>query len=107
MTNIYIGLICLGCSLFLIFYSPKEKGNMLGYKSLQLNTHKDIWKWTNICFGLLTLIGSIVYLSLSILEALKIINFANLNKYGLYYIGIAFAVTEFYAFYKKIKYRNQ
>ena len=61
MKDIYIGLICLCFSFFLFFYSPKDPKNMLGYKSLQQNMHKDIWKWTNECFGLLALVGSILY----------------------------------------------
>lgn len=80
---------------------------MLGYKSLQQNMHKDIWKWTNQCFGLLTLIGSIIYLTFSIIETLGIIHFANLNKYGLFYIVFSFVVTECFAFVKRTKFRSQ
>lgn len=107
MNTIYIGLICLGLSIFLIFYSPKEKKNMLGYKSFQQNMHKDVWKWTNRCFGFLTLIGSFIYLTLSILETLGIIHFVNLNKYALYYILFSIVVTESYALVKRIKLKIQ
>ncbi len=31
---------------------------MLGYKSLQQNLHKEIWKWT--CFGLFAIVGAVV-----------------------------------------------
>lgn len=104
MKNIYIGLICLCYSLFLLFLSPKEKHNILGYKSLQQNTHKDIWKWTNECFGLLTLVGSIIYFIISIILEMKHISFsARLNKYGLIYIIISFVLTEFYGFIRIFK----
>jgi hypothetical protein len=52
MNDIFYGLIFLCYGIFLFFFSAKEKKNMLGYKSLQQNMHKDIWKWTNQCFGL-------------------------------------------------------
>jgi uncharacterized membrane protein YesL len=76
---------------------------MLGYKSLQLNTHKEIWKWTNECFGLLTLVGSIIYLAVSVYLEANDILFSRLPVYGLIYIAISFVITECYAFVKKYK----
>jgi hypothetical protein len=106
MKNIYIGLICLCYSAFLFFLSPKEKKNMLGYKSFQQNMHKDIWKWTNECFGLLTLVGSFIYLTISIILEIKDISFSSeLNKYGLIYIIISFVLTECYGLIQS--YRNK
>ena len=104
MKAIYIGLIFLCYSLFLLFLSPKDKKNMFGYKSLQQNTHKDIWKWTNECFGLLTLAGSILYLALTIIFEVNNISLSRkLNKYGLIYIIISFVITECYGFIKRYK----
>lgn len=106
MKNIYIGLICLAFSLFICFFSAKEGYNALGYKSPQLNTHKKIWFWTNRCFGILTIIGSALYLLISILALLVLKNEAflwTLNKLGLIYIVIAFVITEVYAFTKNIQ----
>ena len=103
MKDLYIGLICLCFGFFLFFYSSKDARNMLGYKSLQLNTHKDIWKWTNECFGLLTLFGSVVYLAISVYLAAKDLSFPRLPMYGLIYIVISFITTECYAFIKKYK----
>ncbi len=107
MKAIYIGLICLCYSLFLFFLSPKEKKNILGYKSLQQNIHEDIWKWTNECFGLLTLFGSIIYLTFSVLLEIKDISFsARLNMYGLVYIIISFVLTECYGLIKRYKHKK-
>ena len=75
---------------------------MLGYKSLQQNMHKDIWKWTNECFGLLALVGSIIYLIFSVILEIKDISFsARLNMYGLVYIIISFILTECYGMFKR------
>ena len=77
---------------------------MLGYKSLQQNMHKDIWKWTNECFGLLTLVGSIIYLTFSIILEIQDISFsAKLYKYGLVYVIISFLLTECYGLFKRYK----
>lgn len=106
MSNIYIGLICLGMSIFILFFSTKEsyRYNALGYKSPQLNTHKNIWLWTNKCFGLLALIGSTLYLVVSLILILSgNVNFAiTMNKYGLVYIVLSIIITEIYAFSKKV-----
>ena len=75
---------------------------MFGYKSLQQNIHKDIWKWTNECFGLLTLFGSMLYLTLSIILELKGISISSrLNMYGLFYIVFSFILTECYGLMKR------
>lgn len=105
MMNLCIGLICLVFSLFLFFFSPKEKNNMFGYKSLQLNTHKMIWYWSNKCFGLLLMIGSILYIiGAVILKFNQKFEFSStLNKYGLCYIFIIFVITELYTFAKQYK----
>ncbi len=108
MKSIYIGMICLVYSLFLFFLSPREKKNILGYKSLQQNMDKDIWKWTNKCFGLLTLAGSIIYLIFSIILEFKGISFSSkLSMYGLIYIVISFVLTECYGLMKRYKNKNQ
>ena len=102
MKGSYIGLICLCYSLFLLFLSPKDKKNLFGYKSLQQNMHKDIWKWTNECFGILTLVGSIIYLTLSIILEINDISISSqLNKYGLIYIVFSFILTECYGLMKR------
>lgn len=104
MNNIYIGLFCLVISIFIFFCSAREGPNALGYKSPQLKTHKSIWLWTNKCFGFFTLIGSCIYLLLSII-LLLIKNeeyLSVLNKYGLFYILFSFIITEIYALTKKI-----
>ena len=102
MKGSYIGLICLCYSLFLLFLSPKDKKNLFGYKSLQQNMHKDIWKWTNECFGILTLVGSIIYLTLSIILEINDISISSqLNKYSLIYIVFSFILTECYGLVKR------
>ncbi len=104
MKTIYIGLICLFYGFYLFFLSPKEKKNMFGYKSFQQNMHKDIWKWTNECFGLLILAGSIIYLTFSIVFEINDISFtARLNQYGLFYILSSIVLTECYGSYKRYK----
>ncbi|WP_313129014.1 hypothetical protein [Anaerocolumna sp.] len=106
MINVSIGLICLGMSIFILFFSPKEsyKNNALGYKSPQLNTHKNIWFWTNKCFGLLALPGSILYLLISIILVLTgHVEFSTaMNRYLLIYIGSSIIITEIYGLTKKI-----
>lgn len=102
MKNIYLGFIFLAYSLFLFLFSPKEPGNLFGYKSPQLNTHRRIWEWSNTCFGLLVLIGSCFYLIISIfLEGQGISLSMKLNKGALIYLAFSFAVTELYVFMRK------
>ncbi|MDF2512270.1 MAG: hypothetical protein K0S04_2136 [Herbinix sp.] len=79
---------------------------MLGYKSLQQNMHKNIWRWTNECFGLLTLVGSIIYVAISVYLEANDILFSKLPMYGLLYIVISFVITECYAFYKRYTDKN-
>lgn len=112
MTNFYIGFLILGCSLFLLFLSPKEKNNIFGYKSLQLNTHKDIWKWTNQCFGLLILFGSVgflLYLSILKIQGIEASLDVSLDLIKLYLL-FSLVITECYAWVKKykvkVKFRN-
>lgn len=77
---------------------------MLGYKSLQLKKHKDVWKWTNQCFGLLTLIGSISFLVfLSILKIQGEGTSLSGIKVFLYYILFCFVITECYAYIQRKK----
>lgn len=102
MKGIMIGLICLCFGLFLFFVSPKEKKNMFGYKSLQQGMHREIWKWTNQCFGLFIMVGSIVYLAFSIAYGANGISFfTKLNRYGLFYIVISFVLTEAYGLIRR------
>lgn len=108
MNNIYIGLICLALSIFICFFSPKEGYNPLGYKSPQLNTNKKIWFWTNRFFGILAMIGSAIYLLISIFTLVVLKNepfLIMLNKFGLVYIVIAIVITEVYALTKSLKER--
>ena len=67
MNNLGMGILFLCFSLFLRFYSPREKGNMLGYKSPQQGMRRNVWFWSNRCFGKLALAGSAVYLAASII----------------------------------------
>lgn len=103
MGNIKIGFVCLVFAIFIYFFSYKEKKNVLGYKSLQLNTHTNIWFWTNKCFGFLTIIGSILYLLVSIILFLskKEEYLVTINKFGAFYLLFSFIITELYAFIKK------
>ena len=79
---------------------------MFGYKSFQQGMHKEIWKWTNQCFGLLIMIGSIVYLIISIVLQVKGISYsARLTKYGFIYVVISFVLTECYGVIQR--YRNK
>lgn len=97
MNQTIILCICFFASLFLFFYSPKEK-NILGYKSLQQNLDSNVWKWSNKCFGGLSLLGSILF---------SIIHMYNkdmiLFKYILIYILISFVITELYVFIQRIR----
>lgn len=102
MNDIFYGLIFLCYGIFLFFFSAKEKKNMLGYKSLQQNMHKDIWKWTNQCFGLLAIVGSVIYLITSIIQEVQNITLAySMYKYVLVYIGTSILITECYGLRKR------
>ena len=80
---------------------------MFGYKSLQQGMHKDIWKWTNQCFGLLMIVGAIVYLAFSSVLYSKGISFSKeLNRYGLIYIVLSFVITECYAMIRRHRNKN-
>lgn len=105
MVNILIGVFYIAMSSYILFFSSTDKPNVLGYKSLQINIHKNIWLWTNKCFGIFSLIGSILYLLISVILLLTENSeyLAVINKYGLYYILISFVITEIYAFWKKVK----
>lgn len=100
MSNLLVGVLCLLFSLFLFFLSPKENQNMFGYKSPQQGFHKNIWKWSNRCFGLLAMIGSAIYLITAVILAfLEIHKYdAMINRIGLVYIIICAIVTEIYTF---------
>ena len=100
MDNLIIGIICLAYSLFISFFSPKEGKNMLGYKSPQQGINKNIWQWSNKCFGILAIIGSSIYLLTTI--AFKILDIDNyysvINRYGIVYIFLCIIITELYTF---------
>lgn len=98
--NLYIGIFFLCFSLFLRFYSPKERGNMLGYKSPQLRTRRRVWFWSNRCFGNLALAGSAVYLTVStaFLAAGKTEWLDEVNRYIIPYLLLSIVVTEIYTF---------
>lgn len=100
MGNIGFGLLFLVLSLFIYFISPIYKKNILGYKSMQQGIHKDIWKWSNKCFGLLAMIGSVIYLAVSItFKVLDITDYnALLNQCGTFYIFLSILATEVYTF---------
>ena len=91
-------------SMFICFYSPREE-NILGYKSLQLGTNKNVWKWSNRCFGIISIIGSLILLSVDIIGRIRNDNY-NLYKYILLYIIFAFIITEVYVIIKKLKNRS-
>lgn len=100
MSNLVIGILCMVFALFLFFLSPKEAKNMFGYKSPQQGLNKNVWKWSNKCFGLLAIIGSTIYLiSAIVLMVLGIHKYSVLlNKVGLVYIVISVIITEMYTF---------
>ena len=101
MTQTVILIICVLMSMFIYFYSPREE-NVLGYKSLQLGTNKNAWKWSNRCFGIISIIGSLIFLSVDIIGRIRNDNY-NLYKYILLYIVLAFIITEVYVIIKKLK----
>jgi uncharacterized membrane protein len=102
MDGIFYGAVFLCYGIFLLFFSGKEKKNMLGYKSLQQNLHKEIWKWTNQCFGLLAIVGAVVYLIISVIQEVKNITLPfSLYKYVLVYIGLSILITECYGLIKR------
>lgn len=106
MSNLIIGIICMALSLFLYFYSPNNI-SLLGYKSPQLGTHKNIWKWSNKCFGVLAMIGSGIYLITSII--FNIINMSEydsiMNKFAIAYVIVSIFMTELYSFIRVRKNR--
>lgn len=73
---------------------------MFGYKSPQQGLNKNIWKWSNKCFGLLAMIGSAIYLMIAVILALLEIHKyeAMINSIGLVYVIICVIVTEIYIF---------
>lgn len=105
MNNITIGIITIVYAVFLRFMSPKERDNMLGYKSIQLGTNKKIWEWTNRGFGTLALIGSVCYLLASLyLHFTQNSNFdKRLQHIGLIYIIISVVIVEVNTLIKNIK----
>lgn len=108
MSNLFIGILCMLLSLVIFFYSPQEGSNMLGYKSPQQGKNKKIWYWSNKCFGILAIIGSAIYLILSlILKFMEITLYDHtINSLGLAYIFICIIITEVYTFicsHKKAK----
>ena len=98
MRNLVIGIVCILFSLFLFFLSPKENKNMLGYKSPQQGLNKNVWKWSNKCFGVLAIVGSSIYLIATIILLLS----GNdkygdmINRIGLVYTIISVIITEIY-----------
>ncbi len=107
MDNLIVGIICLTYSLFIYFFSPKEGKNMLGYKSPQQGMHKNIWKWSNKCFGILVLLGSSIYLIITITMRFFNISKYNsiINRYGIIYIFLCIIITEIYTFVNSHKNR--
>lgn len=96
MSNLIIGIVCMAVACFLFFLSPKEDKNMFGYKSPQQGLNKNVWKWSNKCYGLFAIVGSAIYLiSAIVLLALRITQYnALLNKMGLAYIFVSIILTE-------------
>lgn len=107
MNNLIIGIVCFVFALFLYFLSPSEGKNMLGYKSPQQGTHKNIWKWSNKCFGILAIAGASIYLLAAIiLRILSIGEYdSKINLYGMIYIIICIIITETYTFIRSQKSR--
>ena len=81
-----------------------EKSHNVGYgQSENLPTkgmNKNIWKWSNKCFGILEMIGSFLYLLLTlIVQLLGKDQFSNeINKYAILYIFLSIIVTEVFTF---------
>ena len=96
----YMGIFFLCASLFLRFYSPKERGNMFGYKSPQQGMRRNVWFWSNKCFGKLALTGSTVYLASDVflLFTGNMERLERLNRYILPWILFSIAVTEIYTY---------
>lgn len=105
MNNLGIGIVCMLYSIFLYSYSYKENQNMLGYKSSQQRMNKNVWKISNRCFGFLALIGSSIYLVVTVVLLLCNLSKYNekLNIYGLIYICICVFVTEVYTLVRSRK----
>lgn len=100
MNNLGMGILFLCFSLFLRYYSPREKGNMLGYKSPQQGMRRNVWFWSNRCFGKLALAGSAVYFAASIILLIlgKTEMAYKLNLYIIPYLLFSTGVTEIYTF---------
>lgn len=104
MNNVIIGILCLILALYIFYQSPKEGKNMLGYKSPQQGIHKNIWKWSNKCFGFLAIVGSAIYLFIVVIfmyQGVVVYN-TKLNYYGLIYILISVIITEIYTLLRYI-----
>lgn len=101
MTDIIIGFVLLLLG-FNCYFS--EKKIPLAYKSLQLNSHPSIWKWTNRFFGRCMIGGSLLYFIVYFIMVFipnNIVERKLLSLIGLCYIVISFIATEIYAFIKK------
>lgn len=105
MGNIGIGILFVIFSLFLYFVSPSENKNLLGYKSPQQGANAHIWKWSNKCFGMLALIGSVLYLISSIvLGVLELQDYGSIqNKIAIAYLVVCVIVTEIYTLIRSCK----
>lgn len=99
MSNYIIGVICLALSIWTCFFSPREGMNMLGYKSPQ-GMHKNIWKFSNKCFGIFGIVGSSLYLLINLIfKILGLSDYYNdINKYAIIYIYVSIIITEIYTF---------
>ncbi len=99
MTDIIIGIVCL-CLGFICYFS--EKNNPLAYKSLQLNSHPSIWKWTNRFFSKCMIGGSILYLIVAfILRMNQVDERKPLYLISICYLVVSIIATETYALIKK------
>jgi uncharacterized membrane protein len=109
MGNLYIGIICFVVSIYLFFFSAKEENNILGYKSVLHRPNKNIWRWSNKCFGTLAIIGSSIYLIVTIIfRVLSITDYNSLvNEFGVAYIFICIFITEVYTFVRVQKSKNK
>lgn len=99
MTDIIIGIVCFLLG-FLCYFS--EKNNPLAYKSLQLNSHPSIWRWTNRFFARCIIGGSILYLiTIFILRMNQIEERKLIYLIGMCYLVGSIIATETYVFIKK------
>ena len=106
MSNYIIGLLCFVLAVWITFFSPKEGRNIFGYKSPQ-GMNKNIWKWSNKCFGILAMIGSFLYLLITLIaQLLGQDQFSNeINKYAILYIFVSIIITEVFTFVRSRKSR--